>query len=531
MKVVKTTSKKVEVKESVGFKGTHFNEEVTKAMEPWFSMGRNHGSSCRLQKNMIVTYNPCNGIVFTDEHCLSCGRVNSEVNVPFPTKFKTTHGGTDEDAYGSPSEFLCLKIFSSSDIRASYCPKYNILVACDMFHDGDVSYFLKIMRKLKKEGLYSFCNIVGKKSTKKKVVSLGADPEIEILNRYGSVEYASEFVERRAGSRIGIDGSGNQMELRPSPSATPDEITDKISVMIKEADTMVQGGFLSIKGVTYPLGGHIHIGVTTSRAEYVVALDDFLGNLFYALRYTKRGEGGYGHLREFRKKAHGLEYRTPSSLWLISPEFTRIVFKIVQNLCDSLLNNGEIEYENPPQKEDYIKVAGITGEEYDYFSSVFLGVASGEIEIPDNLVAAWKVGLKKSPVKKEKKNVRTYVPSISFHEDWDNEVKSKLFASLKEMKLLGRVSITLSGLHKDRGEFKLGIASGYEYTLPEGYTGMTITGDMFTLFLPRSFRMKGTNKEKIVPFIQRYIKEIDDVQKDTIIVTKKVLNSYFPEMK
>ena len=86
-------------------------------------------------------------------------------------------------------------------------------------------------------------------------------------------------------------------------------------------------------------GGHIHIGnnaVLTSPAvvlEAVKAMDAVVGVASVALTagldHPKRREF-YGLPGEFRRPAHGVEYRVLSNFWLISPSVFRLTFDLAK---------------------------------------------------------------------------------------------------------------------------------------------------------------------------------------------------------
>ena len=54
----------------------------------------------------------------------------------------------------------------------------------------------------------------------------------------------------------------------------------------------------------------------------------------------------------------------PPASYLLKPEITRIVFKIAKNITEHFINKDNVIYNDPPQKEDYLKLAKLSESEY-----------------------------------------------------------------------------------------------------------------------------------------------------------------------
>ncbi|HDL15980.1 MAG TPA: hypothetical protein ENH28_07510 [Euryarchaeota archaeon] len=509
-----------------GFHGSHYTDadreviEVIEASKKFFIRGENHGSSNLLSPNTIFTYCgfPSDSLSVS---CRACGRDSVTLNV-------SSEGISQGGAFNVQSmPHFCVQILTDAlddaeGKQAEYCPKFNILVGGDWFHIGDTVFFYRVMEELQSEGLYSM-------SDKKMIfgsldrVTLGCDPELEIISSDGNVRSADGVLGRHEGE-IGTDGSGGQVELRPSPCEKPTELVKGIRNLLQEADLKIGTNCLSLKGERYSLGGHIHVGgIKSNQNQIVYMLDDFLGNVFNGVRYTRRDSEGYGHIHEFRDKEHGIEYRTPSSMWLISPRFAKITLKIVKNLVEKLLKDGKVEYNNPPQEKDYVGVAGITSLEYKYFRSMFLGLSSGKVELPDDLVATWKI-------RKGKERFGKHDISITIREEWDTEIKTPLIKELSKIKVENDVSIILSGLREDRGEKVIGITSQMKKFLPDGFEAIYVDDDNHHVYLPYSFRIRGENKEVIIKMMKEWIMWLATVcPPERITVDRDMINEYFGE--
>lgn len=170
---------------------------------------------------------------------------------------------------------------------------------------------------------------------------VGADPEFEVAVRVDEraiVVNANGYIERSVvpTSTIGTDGSGAQLEVRPEPAYTPEELYERIVALANEARARISelarsDVELLLSGHVHPLGCHIHLGTAAGyvAAEYhyfVRELDRMqtpygeLGELMLRLSGSARGSYAVRAACEGDKYHGGFEYRTPPAAILAFPE-------------------------------------------------------------------------------------------------------------------------------------------------------------------------------------------------------------------
>lgn len=169
-------------------------------------------------------------------------------------------------------------------------------------------------------------------------ITVGADPEFEYVVGDKVVDLADNRslpFKASVNTPIGVDGSRHQVELRPEPSTEPERFVDNVrSLMhiLKRA-----GCDLRCTGNTFPLGGHLHFGITYQIGEDTLLFRKTNGNLIRALDYYIGGlttgmngsrRGGYNQRRSVRSQSHGIEYRTPPSAVFADPELTTIIVRL-----------------------------------------------------------------------------------------------------------------------------------------------------------------------------------------------------------
>lgn len=88
-------------------------------------------------------------------------------------------------------------------------------------------------------------------------------------------------------------------------------------------------------------GGHIHIGTNINGQENKIMLirmlDLFLGIPLILIDNSKNCKERrfyFGKFGRYRKTSYGVEYRTPSNLWLLSPDTVDLVYDIVKFVVD-----------------------------------------------------------------------------------------------------------------------------------------------------------------------------------------------------
>lgn len=288
-----------------------------------------------------------------------------------------------------------------------------------------------------------------KKGKKKVTVTIGADPEFEMVNRKGAVISASSHYDSEIfgnegpfGNKIGLDGAGSQIELRPEPSEKPHEVVKRLKGLFQEFNAHYQNMHLGVAGDTYPLGGHIHIGVGQEfipPGGLIRMLDVFIGRPLMV--QSGRARGSYCHESSYERKYYGFEYRTPPASYLLKPEITRIVFKIAKNITEHFINKDNVIYNDPPQKEDYLKLAKLSESEYRKLDEFIASYPA----LPKIATAFWtKQKLpKRSPV------------HIELNDEWRtsnaNNLTSAINRSFEKSRNKPPFPVVLYGLSKERG--------------------------------------------------------------------------------
>lgn len=176
-------------------------------------------------------------------------------------------------------------------------------------------------------------------------VVLGADPEYALRDSCGNLGVASRFLPKHG--TVGCDAARLQakplsgqlplVELRPAPSADPDQLFRNIRGALHKAAQLITDRSLEwIAGgmpfVGYPLGGHIHFSGVPFSFSLLRALDSYL-TLPLALVEDpgcRQRRPRYGFLGDYRIQPHGgFEYRTPPS-WLVTPLIARGVLSLAK---------------------------------------------------------------------------------------------------------------------------------------------------------------------------------------------------------
>ncbi len=165
---------------------------------------------------------------------------------------------------------------------------------------------------------------------------LGMDPEFVIVNAQGKLVPASRFLD--FDGSVGYDTATIKgrpdlhplAELRPAPSAEPDELVRNLRKTMWQAAARITdpslrwvAGGMPVRGM--PLGGHIHFSGVPLRASLVRALDNYMAMPLLLLEHPSGIDRRrkYGQLGDIRLKAYGgFEYRTLPSL-LNSPTLTK----------------------------------------------------------------------------------------------------------------------------------------------------------------------------------------------------------------
>ena len=199
--------------------------------------------------------------------------------------------------------------------------------------------------------------------------TLGADPELTLLRTRDNSHISAGTLVRLLSSTnpdafpsvqmgvktetgiFGHDGHEATAELRPNPADSPKGLTDNIGRLIRVAE-FISGGHL--KAITdsrkEAVGGHIHIGIPSSKPTNVVRAVNwtlFLTSPLLRLtsETTRKKRTGYGNLNDVRYDNHGgattAELRFLPGEWLTTPKTTEAVLSYVACMYYEALNNQE----------------------------------------------------------------------------------------------------------------------------------------------------------------------------------------------
>ncbi len=309
----------------------------------------------------------------------------------------------------------------------------------DQFKEGG-----PLRELLLKEGFAS----LKQPSFKDATVLLGGDPEFEVVHlELRDIFPAKNVWYFNRGStdpyaKVGTDGETAIAELRPGPCETPEEYVQELISILRDIKENVPKVELSVEGNTYSLGGHIHVGAKDALVRkvlkenagvFIKALVDFVGRPLLPTSGNARGFNAALYSWEYQP--HGWEYRSPASAFYADLEMVRIVFKLVKNLVETLLREGEISYEvledERVREEEYLRF--LSKEEAEYFLSFPQRWARGEI-IPFVIDKTRPVVL------------------IRFAGAWYVEKQTPFLKGLENLPVKRPVRLVLYGLDKSMGE-------------------------------------------------------------------------------
>jgi len=192
-------------------------------------------------------------------------------------------------------------------------------------------------------------------------ILFGADPEFELVSiPDGVVVPAVDFQGRLAlmgvEGRIGLDGSGRQVEFRPDPGRDGKELTENFRALLdsfykRVEELMTEGQLVDISfaGHRYPLGGHVHIGNVQPTFSFIRLLDKLLGRRLQDLNGKARLHNGYGRLGDFRLQPHGTEYRVPPASLFAGPETLTTFIDIIKKITEKAIGGIEYDPDDPVQ--------------------------------------------------------------------------------------------------------------------------------------------------------------------------------------
>lgn len=444
--------------------------------------------------------------------------------------FWSRNSGYPEFEEGSPN----IKLIVGDRYAGLLCPETQTLWATGWTHLEEYRPMTQhIINFLAAQGLLkTLAPVPKKKRTKKEktdfTITIGGDPEFELIDSDGSVvnaSYSNDFGIHEEFGNVGIDDSGYQVELRPSPGK-PEVVVENVRKLLESFNHHYGGYFrLAASSDKYPCGGHIHIGVdplpdTTYYRKLSNILDEFIGKNTIKLNGPARESGNeynYGKIGDFRHQPYGMEYRTPPSAIWKNPNLTKVVLKLTYNLAINLANNLSLEFPTPVEKEALMSVGGLSEEEAVTF---FQECAKPAPDNTECLLAAWKIE-RKVPKPKIK---------VTFHDSWYGSVKSILIRELSRVGVSRDINLTFYGLKEDRGDvytFEIPDMSGRRIPHPHKNSGPTSFG------FSKWFRDGSLSENRITEVAKIIGKIAVDIQNGKIIeplpIIEEVVERYEPE--
>lgn len=333
-------------------------------------------------------------------------------------------------------QYDVIEIQVNNRLAGYYLTDINTLLLSDWTHgDSEVIVFKDIWEQLvSKLNLRPIGNTERIRPISK--ITVGCDPEFELL-KDGEVINAEEEIDSDSMySQIGLDGAGDQVEIRPKPGS-PIEVTQEIRKLVRKFYENYKGFSLGSTGDEYPLGGHIHVGIGF---EYWVPeglielLDDFVGRP--TIKLSGNARGSYNKLGQVRRQPHGFEYRSTPANVFQNPAIACIVMKLVKNLTKKYLSGEVLSYNDNPTKEDYIRIGGITSSQARYFMKF-----CSNKQLSNDISKDWKLKV----IKESCMN-----PIVEIRDYWDSNVARHLKQEIGKIRVNRPIKVVLYGLSKER---------------------------------------------------------------------------------
>jgi hypothetical protein len=309
----------------------------------------------------------------------------------------------------------------SANPIASIYPEYKSVITCDFTHNSNFKWFAPFFNKI-----ISILNLTPNNEESKIRISLGVDPEFEVLVGNNVINAPMEFKGKdRLRGKIGTDGSGNQVELRTTPHFHEDHVVKEV----KESFTRLRKGMMGSKGDKYPLGAHIHFGATIngiqtvidSSSDFSIILDSFLGRYLVDLSGKARILSEYAAMgtNALRKQPHGFEYRSLPSAIFTDPKIARIVLKIARNLAQNYFSGKAMTINRlKADEEDFKNYCQLTPVEHKYF----IGYSNIFKKRSGDILKYWV----------NKKKTKTPEITFKFYGDFSEITKKKYMDLLKQ---------------------------------------------------------------------------------------------------
>lgn len=191
---------------------------------------------------------------------------------------------------------------------------------------------------------------------------IGTDPEYILTDSEGFPISACNTRYDSTYAKIGKDGAGTPLEIRPDPTLVHmmEPFCQRMDNLLLEVTNYCENNqyhlFAGSWYNDYPIGGHIHFGtnkfighrhsVDERIKEFGKKVDLYflpIINLFiFESDIRRRSTGCYGNLEDIRRQNYGIEYRTPYS-FPISPFHNRAFFNIISLIA---ANHKKIKVDN-----------------------------------------------------------------------------------------------------------------------------------------------------------------------------------------
>jgi len=365
-------------------------------------------------------------------------------------------------------------LYEGKFIGDFYIPKKSLVTSDVSDHESGYPLFEGMLDWLVKRGHIEKGKHIKMKTEKPEwSITLGSDPEYEVI-MYGRIVNArdvkSSCFEHGVDARIGTDGHGAQVEFRPGISPDENDATEKMKGLFEEVENISLGA----KGDTFPLGGHLHIGIVDSGGKFqlkneaylklVELLDHYIGHASSAANGTMRG--GYRGLSLHRLQTYGLEYRTPPAAIASTPTIYRTAMKICKTLTEKLLSGEEFNFDasKGATKREYRRL-GLNMHEIARYLVGLKGFTS-KLEATENIVKFWldSDSEEKFYRKAAKPRVETVFDGI-WSDDVVRTIKERIIANKKTVD----TTVGFYGMKRSRGR----VFSGVKNT-PEGYGKISV---------------------------------------------------------
>lgn len=269
-------------------------------------------------------------------------------------------------AYQKNLPKLCTRVIIDSDYFAEYCPRHQVLLGGKLESDKGVEVFQKLYPHL-----VSRLDLREVPPEQKRLmlyrtdapISMGCILQFEQQGRPDIYSPVPATMEKRCGYGIGADEDELVVEVWPPPAPNAQKLVEETRELISKSEYP-----LSVLGDRYRLIAVLQIvcPLTATRvaSQLSVILDDFLARpVFGALGKTLSDEG-----ESFATYPEGILYGGFSPVFCTDPEVYTVAVKIAYGALQRALQQGELTYNDPPARADYVAI-GLTNEEYDVFEN------------------------------------------------------------------------------------------------------------------------------------------------------------------